>query len=194
MRRWLLMVLVLLVATVDVIAGPVSDAKDFAQTLTPPDTDYSIGYLSQVFGTVGNVLVGTSGQILGKMFEIFNKGVLVVAAVWLLFTVIQMAVRAAQDGSFLGQNKNGVFVALRIALGFALIIPSSSTGYSLLQNIFMKIVVQGVGLADQVWGAALDYLKYGGQLYVPPSTAFNDPDIIKVYIQDTDVSCNDNGK
>lgn len=183
MRRWIVTILLLLVTTVAFATdGSLDTAKSFSDTLTPPESDYSVAYLGQIFGTVGNVLVGTSGQLLGKMFEIFNKGVLVVAAIWLLFTVVQMAIRAAQDGSFLGQNKNGVFVALRISIGFALIIPSSSTGYSLLQNIFMKIVIQGVGLADQVWDVALNYLQYGGRLFIPPATANSDPNIIQNYV------------
>lgn len=158
--------------------GSISTAKQFASTLTPPETDYSVAYLSQIFGTVGNVLAGTSGQILGKMFDIFNKGVLVVAALWLGYTTIRIAIQAAMEGSFMGANKNVPWLLLRIALGFALIIPSSTTGYSLLQDVFMKIVVAGVGLADQTWDAALHYIEYGGQIYIPPKDAANDKDII----------------
>lgn len=149
-------------------------AKSFAAGLTPPSTDYSIAYLSQIFGTVGNVLQGASGQILGKMFAIFNKGVLVVAALWLGMTTVQVALRAATEGSFMGQNKSVHMILLRIALGFGLIIPSSATGYSVLQDVFMKIVVEGVALADQTWNAALNYLEYGGNLYIPPSNMSND--------------------
>lgn len=158
--------------------GSISTAKQFASTLTPPETDYSVAYLGQIFGTVGNVLTGTSGQILGKMFDIFNKGVLVVAALWLGYTTIRIAIQAAMEGSFMGANKNVPWLLLRIALGFALIVPSSTTGYSLLQDVFMKIVVAGVGLADQTWDAALRYIEYGGQIYIPPKDIANDNEIV----------------
>ena len=75
--------IILLLVTGSALAadsGTISQVHQFASTLSPPETDYSVAYLDQIFGTVGNVLQGTSGQILGKMFDIFNKGVLVVAA------------------------------------------------------------------------------------------------------------------
>lgn len=151
---------------------------DAAHSLTPPETDYSIAYLSQIFGTVGNVLQGTSGQILGNIFSVFNKGVLIVAALWLVYTGITTVIRASVEGSFMGQNKNVPWIMVRIALGFSLIIPSSTTGYSLLQDLFMKVVIQGVGLADQTWNAALDYIQLGGALYIPPNTMATDPKLV----------------
>ena len=154
-------------------------------SFAPPTTDYSVAYLGQIFGTVGNVLDGSSGQILGKMFAIFNKGVMVVAALWLAYTTFQMVLKASQEGSFMGQNRNVPVMLLRIALGFALIIPSSATGYSLLQDIFMRVVVAGVGLADQTWDAALNYMQYGGALYIPPATLSNDTGIVEAAITTT---------
>lgn len=177
--RLLSAVLLLLVADSALAQETLSQAYQSASSLTPPMSDYSVAYLSQIFGTVGNVLQGSSGQILGKMFDVFNKGILVVAALWLGYSVITMVVQAAISGSLASQGgKSTGFVMLRIAFGFALIIPSSSTGYSLLQDIFMKVVVQGVGLADNVWDKALDYLQYGGNLFIPPSTLNNDHDMI----------------
>lgn len=169
-------------------SGEIEKAKQFESKLAPPESDYSVAYLSQIFGTVGNVLQGSSGQILGKMFDIFNKGVLVIAALWLGMTTVQITIRAAQDGSAMGQNRSVMFTMLRVALGFSLIIPSSTTGYSLLQDIFMKIVVQGVGLADQTWDAALKYLQYGGSLYIPPGNLKSDADIVSNYLTKSSVS------
>ncbi|OGT25079.1 MAG: hypothetical protein A3B71_00500 [Gammaproteobacteria bacterium RIFCSPHIGHO2_02_FULL_42_43] len=160
----------------------ISQAHAFAKHLHPPLTDYSVAYLGQIFGTVGNVLAGTSGEVLGTMFKIFNEGVLVVAVMWLGYTTVTIALRASHEGSFMGQNRNIGVVFLRVAIGFGLLLPSSATGYSLLQVIFMKIVVQGVGLADQTWDAALNYLKHGGSLYIPPATISTDQDILAAAI------------
>jgi len=167
MRRLLTAVILLLVA-----------GSTYAANFAPPGTDYSVAYLSQIFGTVGNVLQGSSGQVLGKVFEIFNKGLLVVAALYLGVVTVQTALRAAGEGSFMGQNRSVPMLLLRIAAGFALIVPSSTTGYSLLQDIYMKIVVEGVGLADQVWDAGLQYMQYGGQLYIQPKNLSNDSHIV----------------
>src|SRR3990167_196999 len=179
MNRFLTAILLLLIAGSAIAdTHTLANAKSFGDSLAPPMTDYSVAYLSQIFGTVGNVLQGTSGQVLGKIFDIFNKGVLVVAAFYLGYNVVLIAMRAAGEGSFMGQNRNVAFVFLRIAFGFALIIPSSTTGYSFLQDIFMKVVVEGVGLADQTWDSALQYLRYGGELYIPPATLSTDTNII----------------
>lgn len=180
MKR-ILTVLVLLLFAGVAWAGTsdaVDTAKTFASTLQPPSTDYSVAYLSQIFGTVGTILQGSSGQMLGQLFAIFNKGVLVVAALYLAMTTVQVCLRAATEGSFMGQNKSVHMIMLRIALGFGLIIPSSSTGYSILQDVFMKIVVAGVGLADQTWSAALNYMEYGGSLFIPPTNISSDQNMV----------------
>src|SRR3990167_5382405 len=134
MNRLFTAIILLLVSGVALAdtTGTLTQAQNFASTISPPETDYSVAYLSQIFGTVGNVLQGTSGQILGNMFKILNEGLLVVAALWLGYTTITTTLHASQEGSFMGQNRNIMFVLLRVAFGFALIIPSSTTGYSLL--------------------------------------------------------------
>lgn len=192
MKRLLGVLVLLLLVTASTMAladspsgtspGSIEHIRHFADNLAPPESDYSVAYLGQIFGTMGNVLHSTSGQILGKMFDIFNKGVLIIAALWLGMTTLQIAVRATQDGSFMGQNRNTMLTMLRIALGFSLIIPSSTTGYSLIQEIFMKVVVQSVGLADKTWDTALHYLQYGGSLYIPPNTLSSDKDIVSNYM------------
>lgn len=171
-------------------ATPIDISQAMHQSFTPPPTDYSVAYLSQIFGTVGNVLQGMSGQMMGHLFAIFNKGVMVVAAIWLGYTTLTISLRGAQEGSFMGQNRNVPVLLLRIALGFALIIPSSATGYSLLQDLFMKIVVQGVGLADYGWNAALSYMQLGGSLYIPPDTLNNDSGMITAAITGSAASGN----
>ena len=118
------------------------------------------------------------------MFDIFNKGVVVVAAIYLAMTIISIFLNAAHEATFVGQKFNVPKILLRVALGFALIIPSSTTGYSLMQDIFMKIVVQGAGLADKTWDAALNYLEYGGTLFIPPSTLSTTTDIVSKAITD----------
>ena len=187
MHRLLTAIILLFVAAVTLMYSVASFAATpselasvhaFAKTLSPPSTDYSVAYLSQIFGTVGNVLQGSSGQILGIMFGLFNKGLLVIAALWLGYSTATMVLHGANDGSFGGKNANVPIIFLRIALGFAALIPSTTTGYSILQDLFMKIVIQGVGLADQVWDAALNYLQYGGSLYIPPSTLANDVGVV----------------
>lgn len=128
-------------------------------------SDLSISYLGQVFGTVGDVLQGSSGQLVGMLFYRLNQGMLIVAALWLGYTSITVVLRSAQEGSFMGPNRNVGLIFLKIALGVGLLLPNPSTGYSIFQDIVMKVTVEGVGLADQTWDYALQYLQNGGRVY-----------------------------
>jgi len=128
-------------------------------------TDLSISYLSQILGTVGNVLHGTNGQVLGQMFYVFNTGVLIAAGVWLCYTVLTILLKSSQEGSFSGQNRNAAVIFLKIALGMAFLVPSPSTGYNVLQAVVAKVVVYGVDLADSVWNKTLDYMADGGTIF-----------------------------
>lgn len=149
-------------------------ASDFtAGTAVENHTDLSVAYLSQVFGTVGNVLQSSTGQMLGQLFYKFNEGVIIVAGLWLAYTVFTIVIRSAQEGSFMGANKNVALVFLKIAVGFSLLIPNPSTGYSVLQDVVMKVVVQGVGLADQTWNYGLQYIANGGTVWHRPETSID---------------------
>lgn len=146
-------------------------ATDFMDTTAINNhRDLSMAYLGQVFGSVGNVLQGTSGQMLGHLFYKLNEGIIIVAGLWLGYTVFTIVLRSAQEGSFMGANKNVALTFLKIAMGFSLLIPNPTTGYSLLQDMVMKVVVEGVGLADQTWAYGLKYINDGGSVWRRPES------------------------
>lgn len=148
--------------------GTVTAPTQFS--FAPALTDNSVGYLGQVFGTVGTVLHGTSGQMLGMLFLIFNIGVLSLASVFLTYTIVMTIITAAHEGEFLGRKYNTAWIALRTVIGLGLLVPSPTTGYSTVQVIVMWVVLQGVGFADMAWQQALGYINSGGQVYTPPTT------------------------
>ena len=131
-------------------------------------TDLSINFLGQIFGTVGNVLVGTSGQMLGKLFYEFNVGILIVASLWLSYSVLTIALGSASEGSFMGKQNNIAYTFLRIAIGMGALIPSPTTGYCVIQDIVMEVVVEGVALADMTWSNGINYIQTGGAVWTPP--------------------------
>lgn len=141
-------------------------ASSIQSTAVDNQTDLSMSYLSQVFGTVGDVVHGTSGQMLGKLFYTFNQGVLVVFGLWLAVIAVMLAFKSANEGSFMGDHrKAATLIFLRIAVGAGLLIPNATTGYTALQGLFMEIVVEGVKLADQTWSYGLNYIDQGGSLW-----------------------------
>lgn len=139
-------------------------------SFNPLPTDLSVSYLGQIFGTVGTVLHGTSGQILGQIFKVFNIGMLVIAGIFLIYTIIMTVLNTAHEGEFMGRKWNSAWIAVRTVLGLGLLVPSATTGYSTVQVIVMWVVIQGVGFANLAWYSALNYIRVGGQVYTAPST------------------------
>lgn len=141
-------------------------------------SQFSVDLLGELFGKVGSILQGTSGQMLGEIFRHLNTGIILVTGGWLIYTVITICVRSAQEGILSGPNKNVPLICLRISVGFSLLIPGH-TGYSPLQFIVMKVVVAGTHLADNVWGAGIDYAqKNGNQVWKPPEVKLKKSDTL----------------
>lgn len=159
----------------------------FAQTLpaasslafTPPPSDLSVAYLADIFGVVDGVLHGTGSQIMGTMFGVFNAAVLTLGGVVIMYTLIVATLNTAHEGEVMGREWSSPWIPIRSVAGFALMVPKAS-GYSFIQIFVMWVVVQGIGAADTVWGAAVGYLYRGGVLTQPSAvpTTTNIPAVI----------------
>lgn len=144
-------------------------------SFTPPATDFSVGFLSNIFGLVDGVLHGTGSQMMGSIFTVFNAAVLALGGIIIMYTLIVGTLNTAHEGKMLGQKWSSIWIPVRSTTGLALLIPKAS-GYCLMQIFVMWTVVQGVGAADKVWNAALAYLNRGGviiQASMSPETANN---------------------
>ena len=134
---------------------------ELIKTFTPTDGDLSIRYLGSIFGVVGTVLSGTGTQILGKMFAVYNAGALSLGGIIVMYVLLSSTLNTAQDGEIMGKRWSSIWIPVRTALGVGLLLPQT-TGYSFIQVFVMWVVVQGVGLGDHIWNAALTYLSKGG--------------------------------
>lgn len=128
---------------------------------TPPLGDYSVIFLGNMFGIVDGVLHGSGSQIMGAMFGVFNSAVLALGGIIIMYTLTVGTMNTAHEGQMLGQKFSSIWVPLRSTLGMALLIPKAS-GYCAIQIFVMWVTVQGVGAADKLWNAALNYLNRGG--------------------------------
>ncbi|MDF1796594.1 MAG: DotA/TraY family protein [Coxiellaceae bacterium] len=136
---------------------------------TQSATDMSVKYLGQIFGNVPGVLSGTGGGLMGKLFYVFNQGILAAAVIYLVFNVTMILLHMGTDAQASGKF-NHHKILFRVAIGMALIIPGSNTGYSASQDLMMKVVLEGTQLADVTWNYALDYLSTGGLIYDPATS------------------------
>lgn len=128
--------------------------------------DQSIYYLGRIFGNVGTVLPGTGPQILSAMFKIFNTAILGIGALVVTYTTVVGILNTAAEGEFLGKHWHSIWVPLRTVIGIAGLFPMK-TGYCAMQVLMMWVILQGVGAADSVWTAAINYFKGGGMITVP---------------------------
>ena len=170
---WLFLSFISVVSFADT-SSSVSYAPSSAATAwSPPAGDVSVYFLGTIFGQIDNILYGSGSQIIGKMFAIFNAAVLALGGIMIGYVVLVSTMNTAHEGEMLGKKFSSIWVPLRTTIGLGLLIPKAS-GYCLMQIIVMWIVVQGIGVADKVWDAALDYLNAGGVIIHATTSSIND--------------------
>lgn len=144
-------------------------ASGSSLSFTPPITDYSVIFLGNIFGVVDGVLHGTGSQILGQMFSVFNAAVLALGGIIIIYTLVVATLNTANEGQMLGKKWDSMWVPVRAILGLALLIPKAS-GYCVMQIFVMWLIIQGVGAADKIWNAGLNYLNRGGMIVPSQAT------------------------
>ncbi|MCH9689370.1 MAG: type IVB secretion system protein DotA, partial [Gammaproteobacteria bacterium] len=130
-------------------------------SFVPPASDISVTFLGNLFGMVDGVLHGTGSQIMGAMFGVFNAAVLALGGIVVMYIILVSTMNTAHEGQMLGQKWSSIWVPVRATIGLSFLIPKAS-GYCLMQIFVMWVVLQGVGVADKIWGTALGYLNSGG--------------------------------
>ncbi len=143
----------------------------FTNSAVTNNTDISLSWLGQIFGTVGNnSLHGSGGQMLGMLFLKFNEGLLGVMAVYLIYIIANHLVTVLTTATLTASGSGGnTFMSfLKVGLGVALMIPLG-TGYSGYQTVVMQVVKEGVVLADNTWNRSLDSILAGVEVYHAPS-------------------------
>lgn len=141
---------------------------------SPPCTDKSLQYISQIFGEVGGVVSGSTNTLFQQMFTIFNATVLGLGAMVIIYTLGVGVLKTAHEGESLGRQWSSIWIPIRSALGVAFLVPAkASGGYSFIQVLIMWIVVQGVGAADTLWNKIIDSLSEGTMVSTPVSLTTN---------------------
>lgn len=128
-----------------------------------PD-DLSIRYLSLVFGNVeGTDVAGTGFQTLKVVLTSFNLAIMGLGGIVVLYSMVVSLINTAHDGEMLGKEWSSIWIPLRTALGFALLLPvKGSTSYAVIQVFIMWVVTQGVYAADYIWSKTIDNILAGG--------------------------------
>lgn len=113
-----------------------------------PKSDISLKILGALFG--GLMSTGGNDPLLGAI-KIFNGGVLMIGGVLAGYTILAGTIGTAHDGEMLGKKFSSAWIPIRYSLGTALVLPVVGGGYCVMQVLVMWLIMQGIGLADQVW-------------------------------------------
>lgn len=112
--------------------------------------DKSMTLLASLFGSIGTF--GSSGaDPFSTIMGVFNGAVLTVGGILAAYTILAGTLGTAHDGEMLGKKFSSVWLPIRYGIGTALILPILPGGYCLMQGIVAWLIVQGIGLADNVW-------------------------------------------
>ena len=150
-----------------------ADTPSINPFVNSTNLDVSKYYLGKIFGTIPGVLYGSGSSMMGHLFYVFNQGVMVIAAVWLMYSIFNVIVTHATTGMQAQSKHQVVLTSLRVVFGLAMLLPSATTGYCAIQDLMMKVVLEGVNLADMTWHYALQYLDNGGTLFIPKGSPSN---------------------
>lgn len=143
------------------------------------ENDLSMTYLYHIFGSM-NGLIPTPPSLtnlqsassstyntmtmLGVMFNTFNSVMLAIGALIVVYVTIVGVMATAHEGEFMGKKFNSIWLPIRTVFGIASLIPTSS-GYSVIQLIFMWIIIQGIAAADTLWSTTLSARSILGTPY-----------------------------
>lgn len=121
--------------------------------------DMSMNFLGQIFAGLIPGVGATGADIFKGGMLAFLNSVVLVAGILAAYTILVGTIGTAHDGEMLGKRFSSVWIPIRYSIGSALILPVVGTGdnsYALIQKIVMWCVMQGVGIANYVWGAYVD--------------------------------------
>lgn len=141
---------------------------------TPVTGDKSMQILQALFGGIP-AFGGTGSDAFAAPIGTFNHLVLIVGGILTAYTILVGTMMTAHDGEVLGKQFHSIWIPIRTAVGSALVLPVFN-GYCVAQVVVAWLLVQGIGLADQVWTS----FTGNANLVNAVTVGFNDPATYKL--------------
>ncbi|MCW5156288.1 DotA/TraY family protein [Burkholderia cenocepacia] len=112
----------------------------------PATSSTALDVVNALFPSIVN---GGVDPFAGIMLQ-WNAMVLIICGILAAYTILASTVGTAHDGKFMGKNFHPVWLPIRYAVATGLVIPVKA-GYCTIQMLVVWLVIQGIGLGDQVW-------------------------------------------
>ena len=141
-------------------------AQSTTGPFTPPSTDVSMKVLAALFGNLGVFNAAGASDAFGAVMAIFNGAVLIIGGILATYTILAGTLGTAHDGEMLGKKFSSVWVPIRYSLGTALVLPVINGQYATINYIVGWALMQGVGLADNVWTTYMSSSNIQNQMTV----------------------------
>ena len=133
----------------------------------PVAGDKSIELLKTFFSSIfdqGHLLMVASPTAWDSALEAFNNGAMTIAFCFIAYTLGFATMQTAHDGEMLGKKWSSMWIPVRYAIGTGLMVPLQT--FCVAQYIVAWAVIQGVGLADNLWNSFLQ-VTINEDLYAP---------------------------
>lgn len=144
-------------------AADTGSAATSLHAFTPPPGDISVDFLHQIFGTDANGVGFGGTTVVGAMMQVFNNAVLLLAMFFVVYTTVKGTIDSAHEGVLLGKKMSEIWVPIRTIVGSFMLLPMAS-GFSMIQMTVLWLAMNGVGVADATWQAAMEQFAINGTL------------------------------
>lgn len=134
------------------ILGLIPSLAEAANLFEPVPADKAMKLLAAMFGNLG-VFGASSSDAFSGVITTFNAAALTIGGILVAYTIFAGTMGTAHDGEMLGKKFSSVWVPIRTAVGTALVLPVMTGGYCVMQALVGWLIVQGIGLADNVWSS-----------------------------------------
>ncbi|MFN7114268.1 MAG: DotA/TraY family protein [Alphaproteobacteria bacterium] len=158
-------------------SAPLFDIRTaYEGSLTAPNTsaasaDLGLMLLDKVLrqATVGNGGALQTG--LTGLMQVYNTGVLVVAAIMIFWMILSIVVDTAKTGTVGGGRHNMVWTPIRVVFALGIMIPLGTTGFSSGQFAVMKLAEWGSNFGTRAWSGYVTGVIGTGTTLLSPFSA-----------------------
>ena len=123
-----------------------------AEIFTVPDGDQSFKYLVKIFGTSLYGLGDAQPSMIQGVMSTWSIAVMVIGLAFLSYILLSGVLKTAHEGEVLGRQWSSIWIPLRAATGFAMILPVAG-GYCMAQVLVAWLTTLGIGVADGIWNS-----------------------------------------
>lgn len=133
------------------------------------------GWVDQVFangGATGNNPVSGVMYVAGYA----NALALILGTAIVTYAIISAVMRSANEGVVMGKAYSTMWLPLRTALAFGLVMPVAGMGaghVSMVQTAVVYMAIMGTNPADTIWEGAVEYLGENPLIYVRPTSGLD---------------------